>query len=92
VSIHKNIVLVSMSYEETIIHMGEGKSRVCSDQPIQINYKKGDGIMKFAVLVNEDFYLLTEDGANYATFDTAEEAEEIALDHSDLDAEVITLV
>jgi hypothetical protein len=40
VFIHKNSVLVSMSYEETIIHMGEGKSRVCSDQPIQINNKK----------------------------------------------------
>jgi hypothetical protein len=48
--------------------------------------------MKFAVLVNEDFYLLTEDGASYATFDTIEEAEELALDHVDLDAEVVALV
>lgn len=47
--------------------------------------------MKFAVLVNEDYYLLTEDGATYATFDTMEEAEELALDHSDWDAEVIAL-
>jgi hypothetical protein len=45
--------------------------------------------MKYAVLVNEDFYLLTKDGADYATFDTAEEAEELALDYSDMDAEVI---
>jgi hypothetical protein len=48
--------------------------------------------LKFAVLVNEDFYLLTEDGTNYATFDTFEGAEELALDYADLDAEVITLV
>jgi hypothetical protein len=47
--------------------------------------------MKYAVLVNEDFYLLTEDGATYATFDTLEEAENLALDFSDMDAEVITL-
>lgn len=47
--------------------------------------------MKYAVLVNEDFYLLTEDGATYAIFDTMTEAEELALDHSDMDAEVIAL-
>jgi hypothetical protein len=47
--------------------------------------------MKYAVLVNEDFYLLTEDGANYATFDTIEEAENLALDFNDMDAEVVTL-
>jgi hypothetical protein len=47
--------------------------------------------MKYVVLVNEDFYLLTEDGATYATFDTIEEAENLALDFSDVDAEVITL-
>jgi hypothetical protein len=45
--------------------------------------------MKYGVLVNEEFYLLTEDNAIYATFDTAEEAEELALDYSDMDAEVI---
>jgi hypothetical protein len=45
--------------------------------------------MKYAVLVNEDFYLLTEDGTTYATFDTVDEAEELALDYSDLSAEVI---
>jgi hypothetical protein len=45
--------------------------------------------MKYGVLVNEEFYLLTEDGATYATFDTADEAEELALDYSDMDAEVI---
>jgi hypothetical protein len=45
--------------------------------------------MKYGVLVNEDFYLLTEDGATYATFDTFEDAEELALDYSDLNAEVI---
>jgi hypothetical protein len=47
--------------------------------------------MKFAVLVNEEFYLLTEDGKGYATFNTREEAEGLALDFSDMDAEVITL-
>lgn len=47
--------------------------------------------MKYAVLVNEDFYLLTEDGADYATFNTIEEAENLALDFSDMDAEVIAL-
>jgi hypothetical protein len=47
--------------------------------------------MKYAVLVNEDFYLLTEDGADYATFNTREEAENLALDFSDMDAEVIAL-
>jgi hypothetical protein len=47
--------------------------------------------MKFAVLVNDAFYLLTKDGANYATFDTKEEAEDLALDFSDMDAEVIAL-
>jgi hypothetical protein len=47
--------------------------------------------MKYAVLVNEDFYLLTEDGASYATFDTIEQAENLALDFSDMGAEVITL-
>jgi hypothetical protein len=45
--------------------------------------------MKYAVLVNDDFYLLTEDGATYETFDTVDEAEELALDYSDMDAEVI---
>lgn len=48
--------------------------------------------MKFAVLVNEEYYLLTEDGATYATFNDKEEAEELALDYSDMDAEVIALV
>jgi hypothetical protein len=48
--------------------------------------------MKFAVLVNEEFYLLTEDGAAYATFNTREEAEELALDFSDADAEVVAFV
>jgi hypothetical protein len=48
--------------------------------------------MKFAVLVNEDFYLLTEDGTAYATFNTKEEAEGLALDFSDMDAEVVALV
>jgi hypothetical protein len=48
--------------------------------------------MKYAVLVNEDFYLLTEDGAEYATFNTKEEAEDLALDFSDMDSEVVTLV
>jgi hypothetical protein len=72
--------------------LGGGKSRISSDQTIQINYKKGDGIMKFAVLVNEEFYLLTEDGAAYATFNTREEAEELALDFSDADAEVVAFV
>jgi hypothetical protein len=47
--------------------------------------------MKYAVLVNENYYLLTEDGANYATFNTREEAENLALDFSDLDAEVIAI-
>ena len=47
--------------------------------------------MKYAVLVNENYYLLTEDGANYAMFDTLEDAENLALDFSDLDAEVVTL-
>jgi hypothetical protein len=47
--------------------------------------------MKYAVLVNENYYLLTEDGANYATFSTREEAENLALDFSDMDAEVIAL-
>jgi hypothetical protein len=47
--------------------------------------------MKYAVLVNEYFYLLTGDGAGYATFDTIEEAESLALDFSDMDAEVIAL-
>jgi hypothetical protein len=47
--------------------------------------------MKYAVLVNENYYLLTEDGANYATFNTREEAENLALDFSDMDAEVIAL-
>jgi hypothetical protein len=47
--------------------------------------------MKYAVLVNENYYLLTEDGANYATFNTREEAENSALDFSDMDAEVIAL-
>jgi hypothetical protein len=47
--------------------------------------------MKYAVLVNEDFYLLTEDGASYVTFNTEEEAESLALDFSDMDAEVIKL-
>jgi hypothetical protein len=46
--------------------------------------------MKYAVLVNEEYYLLTEDSANYATFNTIEEAEELALDYNDLNAEVIT--
>jgi hypothetical protein len=45
--------------------------------------------MKYGVLVNEEYYLLTKDGATYATFDTAEEAEDLALDYSDMDAEVI---
>jgi hypothetical protein len=45
--------------------------------------------MKYAVLVNEEYYLLTKDGADYATFNTYDEAEELALDYSDLDAEVI---
>lgn len=48
--------------------------------------------MKYAVLVNEEFYLLTEDGATYATFDTIDKAEELALDYNDMDAEVIALV
>lgn len=47
--------------------------------------------MKYAVLVNEEFYLLTENGATYASFDTREEAENLALDFSDMDAEVIAL-
>jgi hypothetical protein len=47
--------------------------------------------MKYAVLVNESYYLLTEDGANYATFNTREEAENLALDFSDMDVEVIAL-
>jgi hypothetical protein len=47
--------------------------------------------MKYAVLVNENYYLLTEDGANYATFDTREEAEDLAFDFSDMDAEVIAI-
>lgn len=47
--------------------------------------------MKYAVLVNEEFYLLTEDGASYATFNAREEAENLALDFSDMDAEVIAL-
>jgi hypothetical protein len=47
--------------------------------------------MKYAVLVNENYYLLTEDGANYATFNTREEAENLALDFSDMDAEIIAL-
>jgi hypothetical protein len=47
--------------------------------------------MKYAVLVNEEFYLLTDDGATYATFDTIDAAEELALDYSDMDAEVIAL-
>ena len=47
--------------------------------------------MKYAVLVNENYYLLTEDGANYATFNTREEAENLALDFSDMDAEVVAL-
>jgi hypothetical protein len=47
--------------------------------------------MKYAVLVNENYYLLTEDGANYATLNTREEAENLALDFSDMDAEVIAL-
>jgi hypothetical protein len=45
--------------------------------------------MKYGVLVNEDLYLLTEDGATYAAFDTVDEAEELALDYNDLNAEVI---
>jgi hypothetical protein len=48
--------------------------------------------MKYAVLVNEEFYLLTEDGTAYATFSTIEEAEDLALDFSDMDAEIVTLV
>jgi hypothetical protein len=47
--------------------------------------------MNYAVLVNEEFYLLTEDGASYATFNTREEAENLALDFSDVDAEVIAM-
>jgi hypothetical protein len=47
--------------------------------------------MRYAVLVNENYYLLTEDGANYATFNTREEAENLALDFSDMNAEVIAL-
>jgi hypothetical protein len=47
--------------------------------------------MKYSVLVNENYYLLTEDGANYATFNTREEAENLALDFSDMDVEVIAL-
>lgn len=47
--------------------------------------------MNYAVLVNEDFYLLTENGASYAIFNTREEAENLALDFSDMGAEVITL-
>jgi hypothetical protein len=56
--------------------------------PSKLNRREID-IMKYAVLVNEEYYLLTEDGATYATFDTVDEAEELALDYSDLNAEVI---
>jgi hypothetical protein len=45
--------------------------------------------MRYGVLVNEEYYLLTKDGANYATFSTIEEAEDLALDYSDMDTEVI---
>jgi hypothetical protein len=45
--------------------------------------------MKYGVLINEEYYLLTKDGADYATFDTEDEAEDLALDYSDMDAEVI---
>jgi hypothetical protein len=48
--------------------------------------------MKYAVLVNEEFYLLTEDGTTYATFNTKEEAEDLTLDFSDMDSEVVALV
>ncbi|MFJ7855284.1 hypothetical protein ACIQX3_21335 [Peribacillus frigoritolerans] len=47
--------------------------------------------MNFAVLLNGTHYLLREDGA-YAIYDTEEKAEELALDYSDMDAEVIALV
>jgi hypothetical protein len=45
--------------------------------------------MRYGVLVNEEYYLLTKNGADYATFNTIEEAEDLALDYSDMDAEVI---
>jgi hypothetical protein len=57
--------------------------------PSKSNRREIDN-MKYAVLVNEEYYLLTKDGANYATFNTIEEAEELALDYNDLNAEVIT--
>lgn len=48
--------------------------------------------MNYAVLLNGTHYLLNEDGATYAIYDTEEKAEELALDYSDMDAEVIALV
>jgi hypothetical protein len=57
--------------------------------PSKSNRREIDN-MKYAVLVNEEYYLLTKDGATYATFNTIEEAEELALDYTDLNAEVIT--
>ncbi|WP_162878759.1 hypothetical protein [Peribacillus butanolivorans] len=48
--------------------------------------------MNYAILVNQNYYLLTEDGATYATFNDKEMAEELALDYNDMDAEVIAIV
>jgi hypothetical protein len=70
--------------------MGEERVGYSPTSPFKIIIK-GDDQMKYAVLVNENYYLLTKDGANYATFSTREEAENLALDFSDMDAEVIAI-
>ena len=44
----------------------------------------------YAVLTG-DHYLLNEDGTDYAIFDNAKAAEELALDFYDMEAEVVAL-